>query len=464
LKFIERLSTTVLPVSCITALHIARNLSCNNKHQEAYGYLLKAVCFDRGFSFIVNQDTSLQDKTSDNFTDAHKLTKSIFPQILNTLMHLNKKEELDSFIKYLKKEGINVQITKRANKSSAKANQHDVSNIIRKELISSIHKESSTRYEELKSLMQILLNISSQEWNCLKDVDAEALIEKAREIFETCTLNFEKLNKTKEIFNISKESLEKTRIAQKTLHSYISQFHRLVSKHIAKIYSLRKKEEARKHYESSYQTNETAIYHNKAFNTHGNGRVSQKLLELQREQKQALIETKQKLRKESRQSLQEEYQKNSKGKESIEDDIPPHTLLIKCDVLPEDANDYSNSHSILLHSILSNKFNLDDKDQETLRVILMKGTRYFAQIGIIDIKRLISKFDGFIKDVHHGGNHERISGMGITFMPNANGIKKGSYFGQIEQVREKIIRIIATELTVSDLPNEDTCSQSQSNK
>jgi len=37
-----------------------------------------------------------------------------------------------------------------------------------------------------------------------------------------------------------------------------------------------------------------------------------------------------------------------------------------------------------------------------------------------------------------------------SLMPNANGIKKGSYHGQLGEVKEKIINIIGSTLKISD--------------
>jgi hypothetical protein len=173
------------------------------------------------------------------------------------------------------------------------------------------------------------------------------------------------------------------------------------------------------------------------------------LLEIQREQKKILIEAKQKLRKQTRAHLEKEYQENL-PKESVEEEMSPDALLVECNILPSEPNDYSREHSILLHQILSKKFDLNDRDQETLRIILTKGERAF-QVTNKQITELFSKFVGFADDVHHGGSHEKVSGMGLTLMPNANGIKKGSYQGQIEEAKEKIITIIAKTLMVKDL-------------
>ena len=40
--------------------------------------------------------------------------------------------------------------------------------------------------------------------------------------------------------------------------------------------------------------------------------------------------------------------------------------------------------------------------------------------------------------------------MGLTLNPNADGIKEGSYYGQIEQAKIRIIEIIARTLTQED--------------
>jgi hypothetical protein len=104
----------------------------------------------------------------------------------------------------------------------------------------------------------------------------------------------------------------------------------------------------------------------------------------------------------------------------------------------------------MVWQILSHKFKLNDTDQETLRVILTGGERSF-QITLSNIKSLFTKFEGHTTDVHHGGNHEKVSGMGLTLMPNADGIKKGSYYGLLGEAREKILSIIVKALTVKDM-------------
>jgi hypothetical protein len=53
--------------------------------------------------------------------------------------------------------------------------------------------------------------------------------------------------------------------------------------------------------------------------------------------------------------------------------------------------------------------------------------------------------------VMHGTKHDKIKGVGLTFMPNADGVKKGSYHGQIKEAFEKIANVIAPTLTYSDL-------------
>jgi len=134
----------------------------------------------------------------------------------------------------------------------------------------------------------------------------------------------------------------------------------------------------------------------------------------------------------------------------VEKELPENSLITKGD-LPELAKDYYPRHDKKLLEILCQKFNLAENsdERETLRIILTGGKHVF-QIKTTDIEDLCSKFVGFIKESKHGGNHRVIRGLGITLNPNANGIKEKAYWGQLEQAKEKIVRIIARTLTTDD--------------
>lgn len=152
-------------------------------------------------------------------------------------------------------------------------------------------------------------------------------------------------------------------------------------------------------------------------------------------------------------------QKNLNG--GVQDGSEQLTLLKK-GTFPLHSNDYTEKHFSLLANILVKKFDLKPEHQETLRAILHPERSFEASLN--EIKALLSKFENFTMEIHHGGSHEKISGLGVTLPPNADGIKKGSYSGLMEQIRKAICARIVPTLTVNDLLTEESSRDSSKSK
>lgn len=153
-------------------------------------------------------------------------------------------------------------------------------------------------------------------------------------------------------------------------------------------------------------------------------------------------------------------QKNLNG--GSQEESKKTILLINTETFPRHSDDYSEDHLLLLASILTKKFKLGTDHQDTLEAILHKGRSF--EISLEQIKALFSRFVGFTEDIHHGGNHEKITGLGLTLPPNADGGKKGSYNGVINQAKDAIINRIVPTLTEDDLPAEEGHRDSSKSK
>jgi NADH:ubiquinone oxidoreductase subunit len=453
LDVIETLDCSSLPIginSRILMFHIYR---IYGKHKEAIACLLKNVIFDKNnIKFIPEGDLAPQDFNTAH-TTFHTMLKDDMLGIFDSLLILNDEEKIHTLLKYYKsKHGITIEIKKHSpkKKHADKGNEKSLlQNKIYQHLINSFVKGSQANLMEAQDLVDVLNSLTPQEWAQFKEMTSE-------QILSDCNQALAITNKNLQIIQtLSKESPSSTinetaRQAYENAAQATAKIKSMTSKIVYKVKEDRKKQKLQQQFEKEHDINETNFLNSQRSQGSVSRHVALRLEDLRQQQKEALVKERQRIRQEQRQALQQEYEKAKANDQVDHSEVPPETSLIACSVLPKKQDAYTAQHHLILWKILSHKFNLSDTDQETLRIILTRGERSF-QITLKDITNLFSKFSGFTSDIHHGGSHEKVSGMGFTLMPNADGIKKGSYYAIIGEAREKIISNIAKTLTYKDM-------------
>jgi len=456
LKIIEKVngSLVILPPE----VHICSAYICSslNEHNLALDYLLKAVSFENDTMRVLKRD----GVTSDDLEKAHTTLKEYNLNFCNTFFNLNKINYVNNFRKYLNDKHkigsvlMEISDTKRGRKNNKNRsrNNTDMSGFqqnIHQQLMESYVRRSKESFATMKQFIEELYSITPAEWQQMSNINSAQLLSTAQQTINLMQERFAFIDELAKHNDGSAQITESTRKAHQELLDAAKQLSALTSKVVYQVKVDRKKKMAREHFEKNHQVNEESLLRPQNRKNKEEQRVALRLQQLHEQEKERLVQERQRLRQIQRQKLQQGYAAEHTD-EQVDSTIAPETLLITCSVLPATQDAYKDQHHMLLWKLLTHKFNLNPEDQETLRVILTGGERSF-QITLNDIKSLFGKFQGYTSNVHHGGSHEQVAGMGLTLMPNADGVKKGSYKGQINQAREKIISIIAKTLTYKDL-------------
>jgi len=443
----KMLNSTALSFHPASRIYLASILSASNLHKEAVECLFKGVTIDETKGIKFTCDVELEEN---DFTRAHTYFKSFYPYICNSLISLNMEPSVKAVMRYLKsKHNIVLKEPKKKSKNSKKSNTIEMGSVYN-HLISSYSRQANDDHQSVVSLIKEFSAIGETDGQYVKSLDVPVIIQQAT---EHCALIQKQLEVIKSISSGNKptpDQIEKSRQAREEVTLLTNVIKGLVKGPLHLLEQERKKRLNREKIQTKYGLHQEDFLDTSSNTAKVSRQVALRLQELHQKQKDALILAKQKIRQAQRKQRQEAYKEAHEEDHDDNTVIAPETTLISCDVLPTTEDAYLDHHSALAWKILSHKFKLNPYDQETLRVILTGGERSF-QITLKDIKSLFAKFEGYTSNVHHGGSHEQVAGMGLTLMPNADGVKKGSYKGQLKQAREKVISIIAKGLTYKDL-------------
>jgi hypothetical protein len=141
----------------------------------------------------------------------------------------------------------------------------------------------------------------------------------------------------------------------------------------------------------------------------------------------------------------------------------PGNSLIPLGILPTNAEYYTPEQRDLLQRLLIHKCSLKPKHQNTLSVILSGGeityeieSKHITALYVKLQEKLSPKRKSGIKSGR--GSHSGIRNTDVRINPNMDRTgsrtgKAGAYHGQLDQVRNSIIRHFAKILTQEDYDN-----------